>query len=118
MDREQQNQLQLYIGTKEGDTGCHQTFVFPWISNDFKVLLQVIFNVQEAENFFQYEYKRRVKVRENRRDNQECTIQKHWQHWVHKTQSEDKQNKIHNIVNSKDEQQGSHQTRGLIQVLT
>ena len=32
-------------------------------------------------------------VRENWRDNQEWTIQRHWQHWVHKTQGEDKQNK-------------------------
>ena len=28
----------------------------------------------------------RTKVRENQRDNQEWTTQRHWQHWVHKTQ--------------------------------
>ena len=28
----------------------------------------------------------RTKVRENQRDNQEWTIQRHWQHWVHKIQ--------------------------------
>ena len=38
-------------------------------------------------------------IRENRRDNQEWTIQKNWQHWVHKTQDEDKQNKKHNTKN-------------------
>jgi hypothetical protein len=32
-------------------------------------------------------YKRyRTKVRENQRDNQEWTIQRHWQQWVHKIQ--------------------------------
>jgi hypothetical protein len=28
----------------------------------------------------------RTKVRENQRGNQECTIQRHWQHWEHKAQ--------------------------------
>jgi hypothetical protein len=32
------------------------------------------------------------KNRENRRYNQEWTIQRHWQRWTHKTQVEDKQN--------------------------
>ena len=32
-------------------------------------------------------------VRENRRGNQEWTIQRHWQHWAHKKQNEDTQNK-------------------------
>ena len=31
--------------------------------------------------------------RENRRGNQEWTIQRNFQHWVHKTQDEDKQDK-------------------------
>jgi hypothetical protein len=31
-------------------------------------------------------------VRENRRSNQEWTIQRNWQRWVHKTQDEGKQN--------------------------
>jgi hypothetical protein len=30
-----------------------------------------------------------AKVRENRRGNQEFTIQRNWQHWVHKTQDKD-----------------------------
>jgi len=34
-----------------------------------------------------------MNVRENRRGNQEWTIQRNWKHWVHKTQDEDKQNK-------------------------
>ena len=34
-----------------------------------------------------------INIRENRRGNQEWTIQRHWQHWVHKTHDEDKQNK-------------------------
>ena len=33
-----------------------------------------------------------INVRENRKDNQELTIQKHRHHWAHKTQGEDKQN--------------------------
>ena len=36
---------------------------------------------------------KQINVRENRRENQEWTNQKHWQHWVHKTQDEGKQNK-------------------------
>ena len=36
---------------------------------------------------------KQINVRENRRGNQEWTIQRHWQHWVHKSQDEDKQNK-------------------------
>jgi hypothetical protein len=31
--------------------------------------------------------------RENRRDNQEWSIQRHSHHWSHKTKNEDKQNK-------------------------
>ena len=31
-----------------------------------------------------------INIRENRRDNQGWTIQRHWQHQVHKTQQEDK----------------------------
>jgi len=34
-----------------------------------------------------------INVRENRRGNQEWTIQRNWQHCVNKTQNEDKQNK-------------------------
>jgi len=32
----------------------------------------------------------RINIRENRRGNQQWTIQRNWQHWVHKTQDEDK----------------------------
>ena len=35
-----------------------------------------------------------MNVRENGKDHQEWTFQRHWQHWVHKTQDEDKQNKM------------------------
>jgi hypothetical protein len=39
-------------------------------------------------------------VRQNRRSNQEWTIQRHWQHWVHKTQNEDKlKNTTHKAKN-------------------
>ena len=34
-----------------------------------------------------------INVRENRRDNQERSIQRNLQHWAHKTQDENKQNK-------------------------
>ena len=33
-----------------------------------------------------------INPRESRRDNQEWTIQRNWQHCAHKTQDEDKQN--------------------------
>ena len=36
---------------------------------------------------------KQINVRENRRGNQEWTIQRHRQHWVHKTQDKGKQNK-------------------------
>jgi hypothetical protein len=36
---------------------------------------------------------KQINVRENRRGNQEWTIQRHWQHCVQRTQDEDKQNK-------------------------
>ena len=36
---------------------------------------------------------KQINVRENRRGNQEWTIQRNYQHWVHKTQDEDQQNK-------------------------
>jgi len=52
--------------------------------------------------------KKHINLRENRRGNQEWTIQKNWQHWVHKTiqrnwqhlgtQDEDNQNKKHNTI--------------------
>jgi hypothetical protein len=34
-----------------------------------------------------------INARENRRGNQQLTIQRYWQYWVHKTLDEDKQNK-------------------------
>jgi hypothetical protein len=36
---------------------------------------------------------KQINIRENRRGNQEWTIQRNWQHWVHKIRDEDKQNK-------------------------
>ena len=36
---------------------------------------------------------KQINVSENRRSNQEWTIQRKWQHCVHKTQDKDKQNK-------------------------
>ena len=39
-----------------------------------------------------------LNIRENRRGNQEWTIQRHWQHWAHKTQEEDKQTQKHNTA--------------------
>ena len=41
----------------------------------------------------EYIYNCEYKKRENRRDNQELTIKRFWQHWTHTTQDEDKQNK-------------------------
>jgi len=32
-----------------------------------------------------------INVRENRRGNQECTIQRYWEHWSHKSQNDDKE---------------------------
>ena len=51
-------------------------------------------------------------ARENRRDNQEWTIQRNWQHWVHKTQDKDKQNNKHNIENYTNQQHGPTKHRG------
>jgi hypothetical protein len=39
---------------------------------------------------------KKINVRENRRGDQEWTIQRNWQHLVHKAQDEDKQNIKHN----------------------
>jgi hypothetical protein len=50
-----------------------------------------------------------INVRENRRGNQEWTIQRHWQHWVYKTQDKDKPSKNRNTGNYKDEQRRPHQ---------
>jgi hypothetical protein len=36
-----------------------------------------------------------INIRENRRGNQQWTIQRNWQHWVQMTPDEDKQNKKH-----------------------
>ena len=41
---------------------------------------------------------KQINVRENRRGNQEWTIQRNQQHWGHKTQDEDKQNKKHSTI--------------------
>ena len=38
-----------------------------------------------------------INVRENRRDNQEWTIHKNWQHWAHKTPDENEHSKQHNM---------------------
>jgi hypothetical protein len=38
-----------------------------------------------------------ISIRENRKSNQEWTIQRHSQHWAHKTQDEDKQNTTQKI---------------------
>ena len=47
----------------------------------------IIHSVRVYKSFiFIYE-----RVGENRRGNQEWTIQRNWQHWVQKTQDEDKQ---------------------------
>ena len=36
---------------------------------------------------------KQINISENRKSNQEWTIQRKWQHCVHKTQDKDKQNK-------------------------
>ena len=50
-----------------------------------------------------------INFRENRRSNQEQTIQRNWQYSKYKTQDEDKQNKKHNTDSHNDEQNGPHQ---------
>ena len=51
-----------------------------------------------------------INVRENRRGNQEWTIQRHWQHWVCKAQDEDKEKqKVQHRKLKKNEQLGPHQ---------
>ena len=50
---------------------------------------------------------RKINVSENRRGNQEWTIQRHWHHWAHKTQEKEKEKRRkksqHNTENKKDE---------------
>ena len=48
------------------------------------------------ERHYFYYYK--INVRENRRGNQQWTIQRHWYHWEHKIQDEDKRNKKYNTA--------------------
>jgi len=43
--------------------------------------------------YHEIQIKALIHVKENRKANQEWTIQRHWQHRVYKTQNEDKQNK-------------------------
>ena len=45
-----------------------------------------------------------MNVRENRSDDQEGTIQRHWHHWAHKTQHEDNKTLNHSTENQNDEQ--------------
>jgi hypothetical protein len=54
---------------------------------------------RETGNIVYTRHRAKINVKENRRGNQEWTIQRNWQHWVHTTQAEDKQNKIHNTEN-------------------
>jgi len=59
-----------------------------------------------------------INVRENRKVNQEWTIQKHWQHCAHNTQGEDNQNaKKSNTENKKLDQHGHFKNRRWNQVL-
>ena len=54
---------------------------------------------RETGNIVYTRHRAKINVKENRRGNQEWTIQRNWQHWVHTTHAEDKQNKIHNTEN-------------------
>ena len=56
-----------------------------------------------------------INLTENRRANQEWTIQRHWQYWIHKTRNKDKKRKkekTHNTENWNDEQHGPDQSPG------
>jgi hypothetical protein len=72
---------------------------FPvFISNDSSVgandtnINALFFYKYRQNNIIKTKYGRiKIKVRENRRSNQERTIQRHWQYWAHKTHEEDKQ---------------------------
>ena len=55
----------------------------------------------------------KIKIRENRRDNQLHTTQRHRQHWVNKTHDEDKQNKYTTLQHRKDEQHESPKKTGV-----
>ena len=50
------------------------------------------FNYQSKPIFHCFSLFHELNIRENRRGNQEWTIQRHWQYWVHKTRDEDKRN--------------------------
>ena len=52
-----------------------------------------------------------INVRRNRRGNQECIIQMHWQHWARKTQDEDKIKEKKNNKQSKIKQTNKNRTK-------
>jgi len=45
---------------------------------------------RETGNIGYTQHMPKINVRENRRGNQQWTIQRNWQHWVHTTQVENK----------------------------
>jgi len=58
---------------------------------------------------------KQINVRENRRGNQECTIQRHWQHFAHKIQDKEKQNtKTQKLKKLKKRATRTHQKTGVI----
>ena len=56
-------------------------------------MLNVQFVYKKNQIINSYSTVKYIYIRENRRGNQEWTIQSYWQHWVHKTKDKDKQNK-------------------------
>ena len=62
-----------------------------------------------------YHGEKKINVKENRRGNQEWTIQIHWQHWIYKTQDEDKQNTTQKA--KKRSNTDPTKSRGLVHVL-
>jgi hypothetical protein len=67
---------------------CNNTCQSPSVVNN---KLYCEFTLSQEQNLKIW----KINVRENRRDNPEWTIQRHWQHWVHKKMT----NKKHNIEN-------------------
>jgi len=55
-------------------------------------------NPEKNSNIGYTRHRPKINVGENRRGNQEWTIQRNWQYWVHTSLAGDKQNQKHNTI--------------------
>jgi hypothetical protein len=78
--------------------------------------LSTVYSICSTDSGQLYHGEKKINVNENRRGNQEWTIQIHWQHWKYKTQDEDKQNTTQKT--KKMSNTDPTKSRGLVHVLT